>query len=199
MSSCLTNGTTPLVLPFAHPLDELYAKAGLTLPCIEAIPGHEVPSPFQQLLVHQGDMTPALEAFHESSIHLDVLRREQRNDFYFREVLLRADDSNRVVEFGAIKIHLALFPPAARQEILRERLPLGTILARYKIEHTSRPKAFLRVLSDDFINSVLGLGSQHTLYGRRNTVSNSQQRSLAEIVEILPPVSEASHEHGKQK
>jgi len=187
--SCLTSESTPLVLPFAHPLDELYAKAGLSLPQIDVIPGHEVPAPFQQLLVHEGDMTPTLESFYESTIHLDVLRRELRSEFYFREVLLRTDDSNKPVEFGAIKIHFALFPTAARQEILREHLPLGSILARHKIEHTSRPKAFLKVHSDQFINRLLGLSATTILFGRRNTLSNAEGHPLAEIVEILPPVA----------
>lgn len=188
MSYCASNELSPAVLPWAHPLDELYAKAGLNLPQIETLPGEEVPQPFRRLLVHEGDMTPTLEKFHQSSIHLNVLGREQRGDYYFREVLLLADDSEKVVEFGAIKINLGYFPAPARQEILREHLPLGTILARYKIDHTSRPKAFLKVRSDAFMNGVLGLNGTHTLFGRRNTLSNLQGQSLAEIVEILPPV-----------
>jgi len=188
MSYCASNESAPTVLPWAHPLDELYAKAGLSLPQIQAIPGDQMPQPFRKLLVHEGDMTPTLEKFHESSIHLNVLGREQRDDFYYREVLLLADDSEKVVEFGAIKINLAYFPAQARLEILREHLPLGTILARYKIDHTSRPKAFLKVQSDAFMNGVLGLSGTQTLYGRRNTLSNPQGQALAEIVEFLPPV-----------
>ena len=185
---CYSTESTPLVLPFAHPLDELYAKAGLSLPPIEMIDGREMPEPYRQLLVHEGDMTPTLEAFYHSTIHLDVLHREQRGDFYFREVLLLADSANQKVEFGAIKIWLNFFPAAARQEILRERLPLGTILARYNLSHLSRPKAFLKVTSDPFINGILGLEGAQTLYGRRNTLSSVGQHSFAEIVEILPPL-----------
>jgi chorismate-pyruvate lyase len=186
--SCLSTESTPLVLPYAHPLDELYAHAGLVLPRIEAIPGHTVPAPYQQLLVHEGDMTPTLEAYFESTIHLEVLRREQRGDFYFREVLLRTDDTNSAVEFGAIKISLGFFPAPARQDILRERLPLGTILARYNLQHLSKPKAFLTVTSDAFINRALGLEGEHTLFGRRNTLSSTDGHPFAEIVEILPPI-----------
>lgn len=192
MSSCLSKETIPAVLPFAHPLDELYAHAGLALPHIDSIPGHEMPQPYQRLLVHEGDMTPTLEAFHNTTLHLKVLRRELHGDFYFREVLLVPDDGGKVVEFGAIKIHLALFPPAARQEILRERIPLGTILGRHKIEHLSRPKAFIKVRSDDLIDNILELSGHPTLYGRRNTLSNLEQHPIAEIVEILP-----SHENRK--
>ncbi len=179
--------STPTALPIAYPLDDFYAQAGLALPAIEAVAGDEVPEPYQTLLVHQNDMTPTLEKFHGNTIHLRVLRRQQRGDFYFREVVLVTDQDETPVEFGAIKINLSLFSPAARQEILEERLPLGHILADCTVTHTSRPKAFLRVQADAFINSMLALTGQHTLYGRRNTLWDPQQRPLAEIVEILPP------------
>jgi len=146
-----------------------------------------VPEPYKSLLVHQDDMTPTLEKFHGERIHLAVLSRQPRDDFYFREVVLLLDKTDKPVEFGAIKINLALFPSAARKEILEERRPLGTLLADYTITHTSRPKAYLRVHSDDFINASLKLDRSQWLFGRRNTLWNPEQRPLAEIVEILPP------------
>jgi len=182
-----TPPATPTALPIAYPLDDFYAQAGLPLPAIEAVAGDDVPEPYKSLLVHQDDMTPTLEKFHGDTIHLRVLRRQQRDDFYFREVVLVTDKDERPVEFGAIKINLSIFLPGARQQILEERLPLGHILADCTVTHTSRPKAFLRVQSDALINSVLQIQGTHTLYGRRNTLWDPQQRPLAEIVEILPP------------
>ena len=176
-----------LALPIAYPLDDFYAQAGRALPPIEAVDGNSVPEPYKSLLVHQDDMTPTLEKFHGERIHLAVLSRQQRDDFYFREVVLLLDKTDKPVEFGAIKINLALFPAAARKEILEERRPLGTLLADYTITHTSRPKAYLRVHSDDFINASLKLDRSQWLFGRRNTLWNPEQRPLAEIVEILPP------------
>jgi hypothetical protein len=189
MSTPPTTTQIATVLPIAYPLDDFYAQAGLMLPVIESVPGDDVPEPFRALLVHQDDMTPTLEKFHGDTIHIRVLRRRQRDDFYFREVLLVMDKDERPVEFGAIKINLALFPPAAKADILAERLPLGHILTERAVTHTSRPKGFLRVQSDAFINSALGLTGAHTLYGRRNTHWDPQQRPLAEIVEILPPAA----------
>src|SRR5947208_3193734 len=118
----------PSVLPFAYPLDEFYVQAGMQLPAIEQIDGSNVPEPYRSLLAHAHDMTPTLERFHGRPIHLQVLRREQRDDFYFREVVLVLDGSDMPVEFGAIKINLALFAPSARRVILEERFPLGHIL-----------------------------------------------------------------------
>lgn len=177
----------PAALPIAYPLDDFYAQQGLALPPIEAVPGDTVPEPYRTLLVHQDDMTPTLEKFHGAKIHLTVMRSQQRGDFYFREVVLALDGSDRPVEFGAIKMNLALFSAAARKLILEEREPLGHILRDCAVAHASRPKAYLRVTSDEFINRALRIKGRHTLYGRRNTHFDTQQRALAEIVEILPP------------
>ena len=70
---------------------------------------------------------------------------------------------------------------------MAERLPLGTILAKYQIPHFSKPTAFLRIQSDGYINGALGLTREHVLYGRRNALRNGEQQVLAEIFEILPP------------
>ncbi len=185
-SSTANKLTSSAAQPIVYPLDDFYAQAGRPLPRIEPVEGKDVPEPYQTLLVHQNDMTPTLEQFHGSKIHLEVIRSQQRGDFYFREVILLTEEG-KPVEFGAIKINLSLFPSAACAQILGELIPLGTLLAEYKVTHTSRPKAFLRIESDDFINTAFKLTGQRWLYGRRNTLWNPQQLPLAEIVEILPP------------
>ena len=179
--------SSPSALPIAYPLDDFYAQAGRALPPIETVSGDDVPEPYRSLLVHQDDMTQTLEKFHGERIHLAVLSSQQRDDAYFREVVLLLDKSDKAVEFGAIKMNLALFPAGARREILEEQRPLGTLLADYAVIHTSRPKAYLRIFSDDFINASLRLDHAQWLYGRRNTLWDPQQRPLAEVVEILPP------------
>ncbi|MEK7686704.1 MAG: hypothetical protein AAB466_14910 [Verrucomicrobiota bacterium] len=179
--------SSPQVLPFIHPLDDFYAQARLPLPLIERVPGQDVPQPYRRLLVHEEDMTPTLEAFYGQSVHLHVLRRQQRGDYYFREVVLVLEDDATPVEFGAIKINLSLLSPSVRRGILEEHLPLGHILADCSVTHHCHPKAYLRVQTDSFIQGALRLSSTRWLYGRRNTLVNAQESSLAEVVEILPP------------
>lgn len=183
------NASQPSVLPWAYPLDDFYSQAGRPLPRIDQIREQEMPEPYHSLLVHQNDMTPTLEAFHKDSAHIRALSRDQRDGFYFRQVVLELNGNGAPIEFGAIKIMLDLFPPVARQLILAEREPLGHILAVCNVVHSSRPKAYLRIQSDDFINQALSLTGVHTLYGRRNTLFDPQGRPLAEIVEILPPTN----------
>jgi chorismate-pyruvate lyase len=187
MSSSTTPKVGGTVSPYLHPLDEFYAHAGLELPSVQVVPGAEVPEPQKTLLVHESDMTPTLERFYKQRLHLRLLNREERTDFYYRQVLLVTENEEKPVEFGAIKINLHLFTPAAQRAIRGEHAPLGTILADEEIVHTSRPKAYLKIRSDAYIQKALSLTSPHVLYGRRNTLSDPQGRALAEIVEILPP------------
>ncbi len=178
----------PSVLPWVYPLDEFYAREGLPLPKIERIAADEVPEPYRRLLVHGHDMTPTLQEFHGSMIHLEILRSDPRGDFYFREVMLRLDRDDTPVEFGANKISIELFPPLPRRLILEERLPLGQILKQCEVPHRTAAKAFLRLESDALINRAFGLDASRTLYGRRATIWDPRQRPLSEIVEILPPL-----------
>ena len=169
------------------PLKEFYSRAKLPLPRIEVIAGDVVPEPYKSLLVHSNDMTPTLESFHKSDIHLEILSRERRGDFYFREVILRLNGSDQPVEFGANKVYLGRFPEEAQDLILAEQVPLGRILKDCGVHHRTEVKAFLRVQSDALINEAFGLNKPTELFGRKAVISDLQGRPLSEIVEILPP------------
>src|SRR5437867_10361914 len=151
MSDHLKESAAPIALPYVHPLDEFYARAGLPLPKIERIAPEQVPEPYRSLLVHRNDMTSTLETFHGGRIHLEIINRELRGDSYLRQVTLRLDGTDTPVEFGANKISLNLFPAKARQLVLEERLPLGRILKECEIEHHTLAKAFFSVQADDLI------------------------------------------------
>jgi hypothetical protein len=170
-----------------HPLEDFYRRSGVSLPPWQQIDGEEVPEPYKRLLVHSSDMTSTLERFYEEPVHVRVLSSRQEADEYFREVVLRTE-KDKPIEFGAIKINLALCTEDARRQILEERWPLGRILKDCGMHYSSWPKAFLKVASDRLINSALNLKGANVLYGRRNTLLNAEEQSLAEIVEILPPV-----------
>jgi chorismate-pyruvate lyase len=170
-----------------YPLNEFYAARNMPLPVMGEVHAGDIPEPYKSLLVHKTDMTSKLEAFHKSKIHIEPLARHNTDNEYFREVVLVLEGSHTPVEFGAIKIILDLFPNEAQQEILKERRPLGQILTQHKITFASKPRAYLRVAADSFIQTALNLETEAFLYGRRNTLVDGWDRPLAEIVEILPP------------
>ena len=172
---------------FTYPLSEFYSRARLPLPRIETTTGDAVPEPYRTLLVHHEDMTPTLEGFHKSQIHLEILSRERRGGFYFREVVLRLNHDEKPVEFGAIKVFLGLFPEEAQELILLEQVPLGTILKDCGVKHRTEARAFLRLEPDELINQAFELTRPTTLYGRKAVISDLEGKPLSEIVEILPP------------
>ena len=169
-----------------EPLDDFYEAEGVPLPPFEEVAGEDVPEPCKSLLVHRNDMTPTLEKFHGRDIHLRVMSRRQKDDEYFREVVLLLDETDEPVEFGAIKINLDRFSPKARAQILEEVRPLGHILAEIVEAHASRPKCFLKFTPDALIKEALQVTGDGPLYGRRNTLWDPEGLPMAEIVEILP-------------
>lgn len=171
---------------FIQPLAEFYAQTDMPLPHIEQINGSEMPEPYRTLLVHKNDMTPTLEQHHGRKIHLRVLRSERQRSDYHREVVLRLDGSDKPVEFGANRVGLELYPTDAQDLILKEYIPLGSILAQFNILHTCHPSAYLRIKADALISRELQVAEGSTLYGRRNTLKNPQYQVLSDIVEVLP-------------
>jgi chorismate-pyruvate lyase len=176
-------------LKLLYPMDRFYEQAGLDLPPVMQIPGEEMPEPYRQLLVHQKDMTPTLEAYHGDPIHLRVRKwRLDENQAYWREVVLTLNGKGLPVEFGAIVIYTQHFPAPAREAILEGYRPLGTLLREYQVEHRSRPRAFIRVEADAEIRKALGMSEPRSLYGRRNVMMGAGGTVLADILEILPPL-----------
>jgi chorismate-pyruvate lyase len=146
-----------------------------------------MPEPYRSLLVHERDLTPTLEQACRCSIQLRVLRYKRRDHLVSREVALVPESCVQPVAFGAIRIDLQHFSFEARELVLERLQPLGTILRTQGIEHISRPDAFFQVRSDAVINDALQLAGDWLLFGRRNVITDAAQRTLAQVLEILPP------------
>jgi hypothetical protein len=169
-----------------YPLSEFYAEAGAPLPAATPIEGAAMPEPYRSLLVHERDMTPTLEEAYGSRIDLRVLKYSLREGVFSRQIVLTAADG-LIVEFGAIKIYLDRFPPAAAAQVIEMKQPLGAILRTEGVVHASHPAGYFEVRSDAVIDAALGLDGPRTLYGRRNELLDGFGGTLARVIEILPP------------
>lgn len=179
---------------FIFPLDGMYQYYQHSLPEYEILKGEEVPMPYRQLLVHANDMTPTLERFHNDKIWIRPEARYLDGNFYFREVILFLEHSLKSVEYGAIVIHLELYPEAAKEAILEARIPLGTLMQQFAIPHYSQPVGYFKIIADGLISQRLHMPDNTILYGRRNALLNMNNQSLAEIVEILPSNEDFIHD-----
>ena len=170
-----------------YPLTHFLAQDGRGLPPFVLLNEDEVPEPYRSLLVHDGDMTSRLEAFHGGALILEVLHREEERDVYRREVLLRMAESGVPVEYGAIEIDLAQFGPEVRAKIIEGRQPLGAVLNEHQFVYRSEPRAFVKIAASPAMTELFNGGTSVALYGRCNLLLSDHGAILARIVEVLPP------------
>jgi chorismate-pyruvate lyase len=173
--------------PLLYPLDEFYELSRLPLPTVVPVEPNEIPELYRGLLVHDRDMTPTLERAHGGRIELRVLQYSVRENLLSRQIALTVNGGDQAVTFGAIKIYLERFPPAAQSLILEMKQPLGAILRSQEIAHSSRPSPYFRVEADATIRTALQLNGSATLYGRQNMLLDSAGNTLARVLEILRP------------
>lgn len=170
-----------------HPLD-LFYPGDSELPGVEKVEPGDIPEPYRSLLVHTNDMTPTLEVYHDGPIHVRALAIKDEGGLYAREVLLVRNTDGKVVEYGAIRIHLAEVPEATVAAIREAHIPLGHLLKEQerRMEH---PEYYVEVTPDVHMTEHLDATGDQPLYGRRNTIRTENNQLLAEVMEILPVLS----------
>lgn len=171
----------------AHPLDVVYAQAGIPAPTTRTIAPQRIPLPYRALLVHERDMTLTLESHFGGRVRLRALSTFRKGHSYYRRVLLVQERSARPVEMGAIRIDLLAFNPGIRAQILGDRVPLGRLLRDGGVDYKSRPTVFLAVTPNSEMMGVFWMREPRLLYGRQTEMS-VDGRKIGDIVEILPLV-----------
>ena len=170
-------------------LEPLTRLHGAVIGTFEGVEPESVPEPFRALLVHNGDMTSRLEAFHQGAISLEVLQSlRSGEDAYCREVILRRATDGAAVEYGAIEIFLDAFDAPVRDLILAGTIPLGGLLNAHHVQYHSEPQAFFRMSPDPVLAGLLGTSETAELYGRCNILRHDGGPFIARIVEVLPPI-----------
>ncbi len=170
-----------------YPLTLFRQMCGGPMPSYEVIDGAAMPEPYRRLLVHDGDMTSRLEAFHGGDLVLQILQREHTPTVYRREVILHLEEKRLPVEYGAIQIELDAFEPGLRQLILEEHLPLGGLLNSHGVRYHSEPRGFFKMGPDIEMNMLFSAAATGVFYGRSNELVTDDGRLLARIVELLRP------------
>ena len=172
------------------PLRFFYARDGIARPEFRFIDGGDMPEPEKELLVHDTDMTPKLSEYHGSELGIRVFDKEWNDDYLLRLVVLETIAEKRIVEFGAIGIHVESFPEHVRDLIRECKRPFGGILNEEHMPHHGKPGAFFEVRADERISNALQEPLGTVLYGRCNQLVDNDGLALADIVEILPAKGE---------
>lgn len=154
---------------------------------LHSLPGAALPEPDRSLLDHARDMTSTLADFHRSLLRVEILQQVRQDDLYLREVFLRTQTLDLIVEYGVIAIALEHFTPPQREAIQGGYGPLGGLLHQFKIPFVSAPIRFFSVASAVLTRLPFGGGRSTRCHGRLNHLSRPTGEPLAWILEILPP------------
>ena len=153
------------------------------------LPGEDLPEPARQLMNHPDDMTSTLEDYHGSKIHIDCLQHKALSDIYLREVFLRIEEGNAIVEYGVIAIVMESFTKDQQSVIEADYEPFGGLLNKFSIDFQSAPVCFFSISAEFLVDTPFKVLKGETFYGRFNQLSKTTGETLAWIMEILPASS----------
>jgi hypothetical protein len=189
MNHALPDNAHTLCESLLWPLNVFYAQYGREMPQITPVFPRQMPEPYRGLLAHHRNMTPTLEAYHRSPLFVERLHVLPGDAETTREIILRTETDEKVVEYGASRIFFPGLTSKAIGLVEDGRLPLGTVLLSCDCRHTVEPSGFFKIKPTPFFVDLLGASPSVSLYGRRNQLVALDGTLLAEVCEVLPPLT----------
>ena len=150
----------------------------------EPIGTDQMPEPFRGLLVHHDHMTSTLGDYFHRPVELSVLGHELDGDLYRRRIVLTLAGTDRIVEFGIVRIDLSYTSDEVRAAILDRSIPLGEILIEHDVLRRIEPRWYLRV--GGACSELTGTASMFAgqAFGRVATIYCNRQPAI-ELLEIV--------------
>lgn len=164
-----------LCLPFAR---------GPFVPDCMAVQPDDIPFPEDDLLVHHDHMTIVLERHHGKPVEVHVLEERLEGDLYMRKISLTPVGSNKVVEWGVVRLNFKYMPAAVKEEILRKQTPLGAILVKHDVHRRIKPRYFLRLPANSTVCKLFDASNPEPLYGRLGRIY-CDRKPCIEVLEIV--------------
>lgn len=153
-----------------------------------SVDGSDVPEPARGLLDHNEHMTVTVERFHQSPVRVEILQAIAIENWYCREILLRHESDDRVVQYGIVRLNLSLLSEPVREEILARQKPLGRLLIEYNVLREVRLRELYRVSPGPVLQNVFAISAADECYGRTAIIDCDAVPAI-ELLEIVPPVS----------
>jgi hypothetical protein len=172
------------------PLNELWRLDNAAdLEC-EILGADALPHQARAVLDHKESMTRTLECLHGEPLGVRVLGCRLNGRCYMRKVELSASLSKRVVAWAVIRVDMDVFDAPARLRILEGVTPFGAVLDEAGVPNENYPTAFFSVrLGASLLADIGETRSRGPVYGRRNLITAPEGRLIADVVEILAPIS----------
>ncbi len=158
---------------------------------VTIIPPDAMPSAYHRLLVHHHHMTVTLEDHYQDHLNVEVLSVRREDQSYHREIVLRTQKQNRIVQFGVVRIDLNCCSQSVQKAILAENTPLGRVLIEHNVLRRIEPTAFLKIAPGKKLMNWMELDRDMFLYGRMGVIFCDERPAIA-VLEILAPLETIS-------
>ena len=126
----------------------------------------EIPDDANRLLNHSEHMTITVEEFHNSEVEVEVLRENDSDSRYYREILLKRKSDAGVVQFGIVRLDMSCFPDEVEAKIRERQIPLGRILISHNVMRAVKLAKLYRIESGPELAKHFGVELGATVYGR---------------------------------
>jgi chorismate-pyruvate lyase len=166
--------------------DLFYADLG-RLGSFSELPAADLPDVPRRLLAHDEHMTVTVEAFHGGLVRVEVLETNITPTHYARRILLHRERDDQIVQFGIVRLALALIDPVVRQEIESQSAPLGRVLIQHNVLRNVRLLSLWRITPGEDLCRLFRCGESQDCYGRTALIYCDGVPAV-ELLEILPPM-----------
>ena len=143
-----------------------------------------IPHPADALLVHHEHMTIVLQKHHGKPVNVHVLEEHRDGDTYTRKISLTPLGSDKVVEWGIVRLHFQYMSAAVRDEILAKRMPLGAILIKHNVHRRIKPRYFLRFPENGQVMKLFAEHHAEPAWGRLGTIF-CDHKPCIELLELV--------------
>ena len=170
----------------ASELISIYYQESSLLGRFEQVESQAVPSVYRKLLDHSNHMTVTVESHHADSVDVEVLRSDVVDGHYRREILLKTHVSQRVVQYGIVRIFTKYLSDKPRDEILRQCKPLGRVLIEHNVLREIELFDLLRVECGPVLSKFFGVEPGTITYGRTALIHCDHEPAI-ELLEVVRP------------
>jgi chorismate-pyruvate lyase len=144
----------------------------------------EMPAVYRSLLAHEHHMTVTVEAHYGCPVNVQVLNRLVTPTHYAREIVLRRQSDDRVVQYGIARVNLAYLSQEVSDEIRSEKTPLGRILIQHDVLRQIRLFSLWKIAPTRRLLDALELGKPREIYGRTALIDCNDEPAI-ELLEIV--------------
>ncbi|MEL7499325.1 MAG: hypothetical protein AAFN77_17085 [Planctomycetota bacterium] len=131
-----------------------------------AVSQEELTPADRHLLAHDHHMTVTVEEHYGCPVDVDVLMSRTDDQLYSRKILLTSRRDGAVVQFGIVRLNMAVLSDEVQREIKSQKTPLGRILIDHNVLRQVKLLGLYRIKSGTELAAHFGVEPGTIVHGR---------------------------------